>query len=130
LKIRFVGTRFLLVAGGAIALCLVTFVATRLSLLFCHVAIGRRARWRASWGDTRRHFWRIVISHFLTGLPLQACVVCLFVVTRSSAINQQALPYLFAVGLALFHSAALILGSTCSSCWLYQRLARALLEPA
>jgi hypothetical protein len=129
LRIRFPKFGFQLVVWGAIALCLAVFILTRLSLLFCHVAIGRSARWRASWNDTRGHFWRIVVSHFLTGLPIQACVIVLLAIGRTSmgAINQQALPYLFAVGLSFTSTAGLILGSTCSS-WLYKQFARTLLE--
>jgi hypothetical protein len=116
------------VVWGVIALCLVTFVATRLSLLFCHVAIGRAIRWRAAWHDTRGHFWLIFVSHFLTIAPLNAFVIVVSTIDHVSfeTTNRRAIPYLLAVGTSLCSSAGLIVSATCA-CWLYQRLARTLL---
>jgi hypothetical protein len=131
LRVHVVGIWFQWAVWGTIALCLVTFVGVRLSLLFCHVAIGRTIRWRASWNDTRGHVWRILVSHLLVAVPLYACMIGIILVARAWfwPMGQEALAYLFAAGLSLFTSAGLVVGAACA-CWLYQRLARTLVEDA
>jgi hypothetical protein len=128
LRIHFVADGLQWGVWGAIAFCLVIFVATRLSLLFCHVAIGRRTYWRASWNDTRGYFWRILVSYFLTVAPLDVCMFVTYAIVDvfSGAANRPALSYLLTVGVSLFTFASLIVSATCA-CWLYQRLARTLL---
>lgn len=94
-------------------------------------AIGGTMQWRASWTDTRGHFWRIVISHLLTALPIQIGVVSTFIVYRalSTVLDANALAYLLAFGLPLFAATGLIVGAACS-CWLCRRFAQTLLESA
>lgn len=125
----FGGTGLQLAMWSAIAVCVVSFVATRFSLLFCHVAIGGTLRWRAAWNDTRGHFWRIVVSHILTALPVEVCLVGVFLLVRlmSGTTVKLIPPYLVATVLSLFTCAGLVIGATCAS-WLYRRLARTLSE--
>lgn len=113
---------------GVIALCVIIFLAVRFSLLFCHVAIGRTARWRASWNDTRGHFWRIIVSHVLAGLPVELCLIggSALIATLGSA-GKSKHPYLVAIVLSLFTSVGLVVGSACAS-WLYRRFARTLAD--
>ncbi|WP_201644234.1 hypothetical protein [Paraburkholderia metrosideri] len=125
----FGGAGLQLVMWSAIALCVISFVATRLSLLFCHVAIGRSLRWRAAWNDTRGRFWRIIVSHVLAALPVEVGLVGVFVLIHLTLGTSVKLtpPYLAAMVLSLFTCAGLVIGATCA-CWLYRRLARTLLE--
>ncbi|RDV00865.1 hypothetical protein [Trinickia dinghuensis] len=121
---------FVWIVGGVVAVCLVTILWTRLSLLFCHVAIGRTGGWRASWHDTRGHVWRIGLSHLLTALPIQICAIALilgayFLFGRT--FFSAALPYWVAVGQSLTLPVGLIVGSTCLV-WFYRRLANTLLD--
>jgi hypothetical protein len=120
-----------LILFGSIAFCLIFFVATRLSLLFCHVAIGGTTRWRATWSDTRGHFWRIAASHFLTALPMQVVAICIFFLGRAvfRGIDADAQAYLFAIAQAFYAVVGMIVGAACS-CWLYRRFAQTLLERA
>lgn len=114
---------------SVIAICVVTFIAIRFSLLFCHVGIGRAIRWRASWRDTRGHFWRIVVSHMLTLAPLEVFLISLFAVLRawSSTGDRSTSLYPIAIVVSLFSSVGMVVGATCA-CWLYRRFARVLLE--
>ena len=123
------GTRLPLVLLSLVVFCLMMFVATRLSLLFCHVALGGTMRWRASWMDTRGYFWRIVISHFLTALPIQICAGCLLFLggTASRAMGMEVQSYLFAIAYSLYVVVGMTVGAACS-CWLYRRFAKTLLN--
>jgi hypothetical protein len=109
---------------GLITAAVLLFVCCRVSLMFCHIATGGPVRWRASWQDTRGHVWRIIVSHFLTLLPIQIAIVVLgiaaaFWIPRGHA---GALGYLLEVGGALFWVVGLTVGGACS-CWLYKHLA-------
>jgi hypothetical protein len=109
---------------GLITVGVLLYGGCRMSLMFCHIATGGPMRWRASWQDTRGHVWRIIVSHFLTLLPIQIASVGLgiaaaFWVPRGDAGT---LGYLLELGSALFWVAALTVGGACS-CWLYKRLA-------
>jgi hypothetical protein len=117
-------------AWCVIMMCLVVFISIRFSLLFCHVATGHKARWRACWSDTRGYFWRIFVSHFLTGLPIQVLVIALIAIAYFliPVANRPLLPWISAIGFALTIPVSLVFGSACS-CWLYTRLANTLLEP-
>jgi heme exporter protein D len=110
-----------------IAVCIVVFIAIRFSLLFCHVGIGRTIRWRASWSDTRGHFWRIFVSHMLALAPLEVFLIGLFALLRAWPGTGGRSVYPAAIVASLFSSLGMIVGATCA-CWLYRRLARALLE--
>ncbi|GAB2891964.1 hypothetical protein GCM10027093_28960 [Paraburkholderia jirisanensis] len=111
-------------AVGLVTLGVLLFAGCRMSLMFCHIATGGPMRWRASWQDTRGHVWRIIVSHFLTLLPIQLAGVGLgiagaFWIPRG---HTGALDYLLQLCSALFWVAALTVGGACS-CWLYKRLA-------
>ena len=123
------GTGLQLVVWSTIALCVVSFVAIRFSLLFCHVGIGRAIRWRASWSDTRGHFWQIIASHILVLVPLEIFLVGVFAVIRTSSGTAGGSTSLYpaAIVLSLFSSLGPVVGATCA-CWLYRRFARVLLE--
>lgn len=123
------GTVVQLIAWSAIAFCVVSFIGTRFSLLFCHVGIGGPIRWRASWTDTRGHFWRIVFSHVLTLMPLYVVCVALFALIRLAleTTGDSTSLYPAAITLSLLSCLGLVLGSTCA-CWLYRRFARVLAE--
>jgi hypothetical protein len=114
---------------GMIALCFISFFGARFSLLFCHVAIGRTTRWRASWTDTSGRVWRIVVSHLLASVPIEVLLIVMFAVVRKSlgTMGERGLPYFIAAVLSLLTVAGMIVGSSCA-CWLYRRLARTLLE--
>jgi hypothetical protein len=123
------GTGLQLVVWSTIALCVVSFIAIRFSLLFCHVGIGRTLRWRASWKDTRGHFWRIIVSHILVLVPLEIFLIGVFAVIRTSSGTAERSTSLYpaAIVVSLFSSLGLVVGATCA-CWLYRRFARTLLE--
>jgi hypothetical protein len=110
-----------------VAFCLTFYVVTRLSLLFCHVAIGLPMQWRASWSDTRGYFWRITISPLLATLPIQVCVIGILLLGRTvfSSMNLEVSSYLFAIGKSTSIVMGIIVGAACS-CWFYRRLANAL----
>jgi hypothetical protein len=122
-------TRLQLIAWGVIAACVVSYLGVRFSLLFCHVAIGRAMRWRATWKDTRGHVWRIVLSHLLASVPVQLCLVGTIALTHASirATGRLPFPYFDAIFRTLFTSVGLVVGATCA-CWLYRRFAERLLE--
>lgn len=123
------GTGLQLFVWGTIALCVVIFIAIRFSLLFCHVGIGRAIRWRASWRDTRGHFWRIAVSHMLALAPLEVFLIGLFALLRawSGMGTRPTSLYPIAIVVSLFSSLGMVVGATCA-CWLYRRFARVLLE--
>lgn len=111
--------------------CVSVFFTARFSLIFCHVALGGKMRWRAAWIDSRGHFWHIALYHVLTGLPLGIGVVLLFVIGRLAhhAIAPIFVAYLTALAQAVFLPLGIIVGTACS-CWLYRHLAATLLEQA
>jgi hypothetical protein len=119
---------FLAVILGVTGMCIGCYVGVRLSLLFCHVAIGRKARWSASWNDTRGQFWKIFLSQILTILPLYACGIIVFALVRIGLgpTDKVVLDALVVIGKSFGTAASLIVGATCG-CWLYQRFARTLL---
>lgn len=123
------GTRLQLTVWGVIAVCVVSYLAIRLSLLFCHVAIGRAMRWRATWKDTGGHFWRIVFSHLLTAVPIQLCMFGALALVKASVRATGTLPFPYADTMirSLSASVGLVVGATCA-CWLYRQFARRLLE--
>jgi hypothetical protein len=123
------GTGLQLFVWSTIAVCVVIFIAIRFSLLFCHVGIGRTIRWRASWSDTRGHFWRILVSHMLALAPLEVFLIGLFALLRAwpGTEGRSTSLYPVAIVASLFSSLGLVVGTTCA-CWLYRRLARVLLE--
>ncbi|WP_144140334.1 hypothetical protein [Paraburkholderia sp. BCC1884] len=114
---------------GAIIVFLCIFVFTRFSLLFCHVAIGGDMKWRAAWKDTRGHFWRIALSHLLTGLPVGICAIGLLLLARVAfrSLDTVTVAYVVAIVQSLFTVVGLVAGSACS-CWLYRRFALKLRE--
>ena len=114
--------------AGVVTFCLLIFVATRLSLLFCHVAIGGTIRWRASWNDTRGHFWKILLSQLLIGLPTQFVMIAIFLLGRvlAKSMGADAWAYLFAIISAPVEVIGLIVGAACL-CLLYRRFAETLL---
>jgi hypothetical protein len=109
--------------------CVAMFIWIRLGLLFCHVAIGARASWGAAWRDTRGHFWSMLMTHFVTGLPLWAAVIVFVVIKRIAAgsMTLDGFAYWSSVGGALWTTFAISLGAACSA-WLYRRYSAAILE--
>jgi len=114
-----------------LALCLIAFVWTRLSLLFPHTAAGGKIRWRSAWQDTRGHFWVMIVTFGLTILPIMIVSVVLGYV-RLYALRQLDVSGL-TYDIATFLSTAatvlsMITGAACSA-WVYRRFATALQQP-
>jgi len=105
------------------------FIFIRLSLLFCHAAIGARASWGAAWRDTRGHFWSIMMIHLMISLPLIGIVIS-FVAIKQKVVGNimtDGFAYWSSVGWALWMIFAISLGAACSA-WLYRRYSASILE--
>lgn len=116
----------LLIMGG-----FMIFALARLSLLFCHIALGRRGKWRAAWGDTRGHFWAIFCTQLLAALPLYAvggavaiAGTALHALTKGDSSSSTSW---LALGQALWTLITISVG-VASSAWLYRRFATTLLD--
>ena len=98
-----------------VIVCITMFICTRLSLLFCHAAIGARASWGAAWRDTRGHFWSILMIHLMTALPLIGIVIVFVAIKRTVVGNMttDGFAYWSSVGWALWMIFALSLGAAC-----------------
>jgi hypothetical protein len=105
------------------------FIWIRLSLLFCHAAIGARASWGAAWRDTRGRYWSILTTHSVTALPLWGIGIVLIAIKRKAAgsMTTDGFAYWSSVGGALWMIFAISLGAACSA-WLYRRYSAAILE--
>jgi len=112
-----------------VTVCVAMFIWTRLSLLFCHAAIGARASWGAAWRDTRGHFWSILMTHFVTALPLWGIVIVFVAIKRTAvgSMTTDGFAYWSSVGGALWMIFAISLGAACSA-WLYRRYSATILE--
>jgi len=115
-----------------LALCLIIFVWTRLSLLFPHTAAGGKIRWRSAWQDTRGHFWVMIATFGLTTLPIMIVSVVLAYV-RLYALRQLDVSGL-TYDISTFLSTAatvlsMVTAATCSA-WVYRRFAAELQQPA
>ena len=107
---------------------LVGFLWARVSLLFCHAAIGRRGRWRASWNDTRGRAWQIVLARFLVGLPVVIGVIGLVLLTwLQRDMLSTTWRYLIPVVICGLSSVGLVADATCSSL-LYRQFAKELVD--
>lgn len=112
-----------------VIVCITMFICTRLSLLFCHAAIGARASWGAAWRDTRGHFWSILMIHLVTALPLIGFVIVFVAIKRTVVGNMTSdgFAYWSSVGWALWMIFAISLGAACSA-WLYRRYSASILQ--
>lgn len=110
--------------------CFFAFAMVRLSLLFCHTAIGRRTTWRAAWSDTRGHVWAMVGTHVLTSLPIMLPLLLVFVLSRrflDITSNDNSFTSWLALGQTLWVIVGISIGAA-SSAWLYRRFAAGVLE--
>lgn len=113
-----------LVGVGAMA-----FVGARLSLLFCHVAVGRSARWRAAWSDTRGHCWSIWFAQGAVALSVGGAFAAFLLVGAIVLWGTRWQPqfaYVSALGQSVWAVASCCTSSACSA-WLYRRFAATLL---
>jgi hypothetical protein len=108
---------------------LTVFIFIRLSLLFCHAAIGAQASWGAAWRDTQGHFWSITMIHIVTSLPLIGIVIVFVAIKRTvmGNLTTDGFAYWSSVGWALWMIFALSLAAACSA-WLYRRYSASILE--
>ena len=117
---------------AVLAVCGVSYVSARLSLLFPHTAAGGRIQWRAAWEDTRGHFWFIATAALLAILPIVGIATVLTVVAEMLAAAGSIGS--LTLGLMIVQSVGTLLytatGATCSV-WLYRKFAAILrTEPA
>jgi hypothetical protein len=109
---------------AVLAVCGVSYVSARLSLLFPHTAAGGQIQWRAAWEDTRGHFWFITTAAVLAILPVVGIATVLTVVAEMLATAASAGS--LTMGLMVVQSVGTLLytatGATCSV-WLYRKFA-------
>jgi len=112
------------ICGTVIILCVAIYVYLRVSLVFCHVALGGRTRWRAAWADTREHVWTIAAARFVTTAPLLGLFILSMILkpTLVRYLSSDSVTYGYAVAVALCSWLAISAGAA-SSAWLYQRFA-------
>jgi hypothetical protein len=112
------------ICATGIMLCIFIYLYLRVSLVFCHVALGGRTRWRAAWADTREHVWTIAAARFVTAAPLFGLVI-LATILKPALVRHfpsDSVTYAYAVATA----ACDVLGTSASaacSAWLYRRFA-------
>ncbi|WP_158941186.1 hypothetical protein [Burkholderia sp. S171] len=116
---------------AVLAVCGVSYVSARLSLLFPHTAAGGRIQWRAAWEDTRGHFWFITTAAVLAILPIVGIATVLTVIAEMLATTGSAGS--LTMGLLVVQSVGTLLytatGATCSV-WLYRKFAAILATEA
>jgi hypothetical protein len=109
---------------AVLAVCGVSYVSARLSLLFPHTAAGGRIQWRAAWEDTRGHFWFITTAALIAILPVICIATVLTVVAEMLATAASAGSV--TMGLMVVQSVGTLLytatGATCSV-WIYRKFA-------
>jgi hypothetical protein len=114
---------------AVLAVCGVSYVSARLSLLFPHTAAGGRIQWRAAWEDTRGHFWFITTAAVLAILPI-ICIATVLTVIAEMLATAGSIGSL-TMGLMVVQSVGTLLytatGATCSV-WLYRKFAAILRE--
>lgn len=115
---------------AVLALCGMSYVWARLSLLFPHTASGGQLQWRAAWSDSRSHFWMIATTAVVVILPVMAVstVISVMAELMGAADSGGAVTY----GVLIIQSAATLLyAATTATCsvWLYRRFAAQLVRP-
>jgi hypothetical protein len=114
---------------GLAALSAVIFVGVRLTLLFCHVAVGRGLPWRAAWRDTNGHVWSIWSTHFVTCLPILIVVVVGYLVGHNAIVHpSSAMQTSFWAAFQAICAIVAVSVSAASSAWQYRRFADHILK--
>jgi hypothetical protein len=114
---------------AVLALCGMSYIWARLSLLFPHTAVGGQLQWRAAWNDSRSHFWMIATTAVVVILPVMAVstVISVMAELMGTVDSLGAITY----GVLIIQSAATLLyASTTATCsvWLYRRYAAQLVR--
>jgi hypothetical protein len=114
---------------AVLALCGMSYVWARLSLLFPHTAAGGQLQWRAAWNDSRSHFWMIATTAVVVILPVMAVSTMISVMAELMGTIDSigAITY----GVLIIQSAATLLyAATTATCsvWLYRRFAAQLVR--
>lgn len=126
------GAHILLFASvfGIAAFSAVFFVCVRLTLLFCHVAVGRGLHWRAAWRDTHGHVWSIWGTHLVTCLPIVVAVAIGGYLTGHNAIAHpsSAMQRSFWAVFQAIGAIITVSVNASSSAWQYRRYADQILK--
>jgi hypothetical protein len=114
---------------AVLALCGMSYIWARLTLLFPHTAVGGQLQWRAAWNDSRSHFWMIATTAVVVILPVMAVstVISVMAELMGTVDSLGAITY----GVLIIQSAATLLyASTTATCsvWLYRRYAAQLVR--
>jgi hypothetical protein len=119
----------LLLVAASFAAVVLVYVSARLCLLFCHVAIGGSARWRAAWRDTRGHFWSIWGTHVVVALPLSVLLIVCYRLAPPvlRALGGNSTTWFFGIVPAVSLT-VLVMVHVSSSAWLYRRYANEIRE--